>query len=279
MIKNQQNLSDGMSNKIKEKFKELSSKKEIALIIGTVPGYPDLETSFEIIKAIKDGGADILELSASFSDPVSDGPTLAQAHQKFLSQGMSKNQMFGFYKKLHDKLDVPTFIIEYANIIYKINPERYFRRLKKSGIGNIVIPDVSLEEMGIFSLATAENQINQSLIISPTSPLIRAKKIAEFSKDFVYAVSITGVTGARKSIKPETIRYLKNLTKTVKLSVVVGFGINTPEQIEILKKCGISGVVICSAIINLINKNLTDKTKMFKELKNYVGLLKKATKL
>lgn len=281
MIKNQiEKLSNGVkNNKINEKFKEIAGKKEIALIIGTVPGYPDLETSFEIIKAIKDGGADILELSASFSDPVADGPTLTEAHQKFLSQGINKNQMFDFYEKLHDKLDIPTFIIEYANIIYKIGPDKYFRQLKKSGIGNIVIPDVSLEEIGIFSPATIENQINQSLIISPTSPSIRAKKIAEYSKDFVYAVSITGVTGARKAVEPQTIKFLKSLRKTVDLPVVVGFGISKPEQIKILKNCGVSGIIVCSAIINLINKNLTDKTKMLKKLKNYIGELKKVTKL
>lgn len=268
-----------MINKIQQKFKELANKKEIALIIGTVPGYPDLKTSFKIIKAIKDGGADILELSASFSDPVADGPTLTEAHQKFLNQRISKNQMFDFYEKINKQINMPIFIIEYANIVYKIGADKYFRRLNKSGIGNIVIPDVSLEELNLFGKAAAKNQVDPALIISPTSALTRVKKIAESSKGFVYAVSVTGVTGARKSIKPETIKYLKNLNKTVKLPIAVGFGINTPKQIKILKKGGVSGVIICSAIINLINKNLTDKTKMFKELKNYVSELKKATKL
>lgn len=268
-----------MKNKIQQKFKELKNKKEIALIIGTVPGYPDLETSFEIIKAIKDGGADILELSASFSDPVADGPTLTEAHQKFLSQGISKNQMFDFYEKINNRIDMPTFIIEYANIIYKIDPDKYFRQLNKSGIGNIVIPDVSLEEMDLFSEAAIKNQINQSLIISPTSPLNRVKKISKSSKNFVYAVSVTGVTGARKSIEFQTIKFLKSLRKTVNLPIVVGFGISKPDQIVILKNCGVNGVIICSAIINLINKNLMDRTKMLKELKDYIGLLKKATKL
>lgn len=268
-----------MINKIQEKLKELTERKEIALIIGTVPGYPDLETSFEIIKAIKDGGADILELSASFSDPVADGPTLTMAHQKFLSQEINKDQMFNFYKKTSEKLGMPTFIIEYANIIYKIGANSYFQRLNKSGIGNIVIPDVSLEEIGLFTKTSSENQIDPALIVSPTSPPNRVKKIAESSKGFIYAVSVTGVTGARKSIKPETIKYLKDLVKTVSLPIVVGFGINTPQQIEILKKSGVSGVIICSAIINSINKNLSNKPKMIKELKNYVSELKKATKL
>lgn len=267
------------NNNINEKFKELASKKEIALIIGTVPGYPDLETSFEIIKAIKEGGADILELSASFSDPVADGPTLTMAHQKFLSQNINKSQMFDFYKKVSEQINMPTFIIEYANIVYKIGADKYFQRLNKSGIGNIVIPDVSLEELDLFGKPAAKNRIEPALIISPTSPMSRIKEITKSSKGFIYAVSVTGVTGARKSIEAKTIGYLKNLTKTTSLPVVVGFGINTPEQIKILKKCGVSGVIICSAVINLINQNLANKAKMLEELKNYVKLLKKATKI
>ncbi len=279
MTKHQQKISHNIfNNKIQRKFKELSDKNEIALIIGTVPGYPDLETSFEIIKAIKEGGADILEISASFSDPVADGPTLTEAHQKFLSQGIDKYQMFDFYKKVSNQIDMPAFIIEYANIIYKIGPEKYFLLLNKSSINNIVIPDVSLEEMELFNKAAYNNQVNPALIISPISPPVRINKITKSSKDFIYAVSVTGVTGARKTIKPETIKYLKNLKATVNLPIIVGFGINKPEQIEMLKKCKVDGVVICSAIINLINKNLSDKPKMLKELKNYIRQLKKATK-
>lgn len=268
-----------MINKIQQKFKELAKKKEIALIIGTVPGYPDLETGFEIIKTIKEGGADILELSASFSDPVADGPTLTEAHQKLLNQRINKNQMFDFYKKINDRINMPTFIIEYANIIYKIGANNYFRQLNKSGIGNIVIPDVSLEEIDLFSATAAKNRIKPALIVSPTSPPDRVKKIAELSKDFVYAVSVAGVTGVRKSIKPKTINYLTSLKKTIDLPIVVGFGINQPNQIKTLKTCGINGVIVCSAIINLINKHLSDRQKMLKELKNYISELKKATKI
>lgn len=266
-----------INNKISEKFKDLKNKKEIALIIGTVPGYPDLKTSFDIIKTIKEGGADILELSASFSDPVADGPTLAQAHQKFLIQRISKNKMFKFYKKIQ-QFDMPVFIIEYANIVYKTGQNKYFTKLRKSGIGNIIIPDVSLEEGETFKSA-AKNYINQSLIISPNNSFGRIKKIAESSKDFVYAVSVTGVTGERRSVSSKTVKFLKKVSTNIDLPIVVGFGISKPEQIKIFKSCGVSGVVICSAVVNLINRNLSNKVKMIKELKNYISNLKKATKL
>jgi len=277
MNKYKQNLSNKMNNKIKEKFEELSRKNEMALIIGVVPGYPDLKTSFEIIKTIKNSGADILELSASFSDPVADGPTLTQAHQKFLTQKITKSQMFKFYKKINNAFDIPTFIIEYANIIYKSKPNKYFYELRRSGINNIVIPDISLEELNLFNKTTNENYVNQSLIISPISPEKRIKKNLETSKDFIYAVSVIGVTGERKSIEPQTITFLKDVKKRTKLPIIVGFGINNTEQIKTLASCDINGVIVCSAIINLINKNLDNKKIMLCKLENYIKELKKAT--
>ena len=266
-----------MNNKIKEKFEELSHKNELALIIGVVPGYPDLKTSFEIIKTIKNSGVDILELSASFSDPIADGPTLTQAHQKLLAQKITKDQMFKFYKKISDAFDMPTFIIEYANIVYKIRPDEYSYKLKTSGINNIVIPDIPLEELDLFNKGMTKNHIDQALIISPVSPAKRIRKILRTSKGFIYAVSVTGVTGERKSIEPQTITFLKNVRKKTKLPIVVGFGINNTEQIKTLTNCNVNGVIVCSAIINLINKNLDNKKKMFNELKNYIKKLKKAT--
>lgn len=263
---------------MKNKFEELSRKNEMALIIGIVPGYPDLKTSFEIIKTIKRSGADILELSASFSDPVADGPTLTQAHQKFLAQGITKNQMFSFYRKVHNALAMPTFIIEYANIVYRIGSDKYFRKLDRSGINNIVIPDISLKELDLFSKTADKNYINQALIISPVSSEKRIKKILGASKDFVYAVSVTGVTGERKAIEPQTVAFLKSIRAKTKLPIVVGFGINNTKQIRTLASCDINGVIVCSAVINLINRNLDNKKIILKELEYYLKKLKKATK-
>src|SRR3989344_1923952 len=155
--------------KINEKFKELALKKEGALIIGTVPGYPDLKTSFQIIKKIVSSGADILELSSSFSDPIADGSTLTDAHQKVLDLGITKKQLFDFYKKITTSFDIPIFIIEYANIVYKIGPDKYFGQLKACWIDTVIIPDIPLEELGPFYRLAAKNQVNLALIIAPTS--------------------------------------------------------------------------------------------------------------
>lgn len=266
-------------SKIAEKFRDLNKKKGTALIVGTVPGYPNLKTSFEIIKTIVKSGADILELSASFSDPIADGPTLVQAHQKVLNSGISKNQIFDFYKKITQSFDIPIFVIEYANIIYKIGLDRYFKEMSNSGIENLIIPDVPLEEMGPFYNTSLKHKVNLALLVAPTSSNLRIKKIVKKSKSFLYAVSITGVTGVRKKIGSLTINFVKRLRKLTSLPLVVGFGISKPEDIKILNKLGVDGVVICSKIVNLINENLINKKRMIKELENYIAIMKKSTLL
>jgi len=262
---------------ITEKFKELAYKKEIALIIGTVPGYPDLKTSFEIVKAIVDSGVDILELSSSFSDPIADGPTLTQAHQKVLSLGITKDQVFDFYKKITDRFNIPIFVIEYANVIYKIGLSKYFKKMKDSKIDTLIIPDVPLEELTLFDKAALKYKMNLALLAAPTTTDQRIKAIAKKSQGFIYCVSVAGVTGARKSVAPQTIAFIKRARKLTNLPLAVGFGISQPQHIRALSKYNINGVVICSQIIKLINKNLLNKKMIPSEIKKYINAMKQAT--
>ncbi len=262
---------------IEKKFKELALKKEGALVIGTVPGYPDLKTSFKIIEKIVNSGADILELSSSFSDPIADGPTLTAAHQKVLNSGITKKHIFDFYKKVTTSFDIPIFVIEYANIVYKIGLDKYFKQLRKSGIDTVVIPDIPLEELEPFYHSAAKNDVNLALIIAPTSPDERIKRIAKKSKAFVYCVLITGVTGTRKTINTATIDFIKRARKSVVLPLVAGFGISQPEHIKLLSKHNVDGFIVCSKVIDIINKNVSNKEKMLNELGTYVSTLKLVT--
>lgn len=263
-------------NKISEKFRELALKKEGALVIGTVPGYPDLETSFEIIKKIVNSGADILELSSSFSDPIADGPTLTHAHQRFLELGITKNQIFNFYRKITASFNIPIFVIEYANIIYKIGLDKYFRQLKKSGIDTLIIPDVPLEELKLFYDSAEKNEICLAMLVAPTSSDKRIKLISHKSKTFIYCVLVTGVTGARKEMSADTINFIKHTRKLTKLPLISGFGISQPEHIKILFEYNVDGFVICSKIIDIINKNLSNRKTMLGDLEKYISSMKRA---
>jgi len=264
-------------NNIENKFKELALKKEGALVIGTVPGYPDLKTSFDIVKKIVASGADILELSSSFSDPIADGPTLTAAHQKVLGSGVTKSQILDFYKKITASFDIPVFVIEYANIVYKIGLDRYFKKLRECGIDTVVIPDIPMEELEPFYHSAEKNGVNLALLIAPTSPDERIKRIARKSKVFVYCVLITGVTGAREVIDGATAGFIERVRKLIALPLVAGFGISQPQHIRALSKHNVDGFIVCSKIIDIINKNTSSKKKMLNELGRYISIMKSAT--
>ena len=139
------------------------------LITGFVPGYPNKNLSLSIAKACLNSGADILELSASFSEPVADGPTLQLAHQKVLASNFSKADAFRLYEKIKFETKTPLFLIEYANIIYKIGFDDYYRRAAGAGINYITVPDVPLEESAPFVKAAKKYDIAQIFLLSLVS--------------------------------------------------------------------------------------------------------------
>lgn len=242
-----------------------------------MPGYPDIKTSFLIIKKIIDSGADILELSTPFKNPIADGPTLAQAHKKVLADGMTKKQIFNFYKKITKHFNIPIIVVEYADAIYEIGLEKYFNEIKLCKIDALILPDISLDELDKFYDLALKKNINLPLIITPADSDEKIKFIAEKSKGFVYCALDAGVTGVRKRISDNSINFIKRVKKITKLPLVAGFGISRPKHIKILSKCGANGFVTCSKVIDIINNNLSNQKNMMIGLEKYIKSMKQAT--
>lgn len=262
-------------DRITKTFQSTQRAKQGVFMAGMVPGYPDIKTSFEIAKAIIKTGADILELSASFSDPVADGPTLQQAHSQVLEQGINKSQIFQLYKKIRSfSSDIPLFVIEYANCVYQPGIDKYYQNLADSGIDALLIPDLSLEEAAPFIRAANKHKINQIFIVAPTTDKKRLNKISRASKGFLYLVTITGVTGQRNKFLQETGRFIKRVKQTSSLPLIAGFGISKPEHVREALSAGADGVVTCSAIINLINQHKNRQKVMLKKLAEYIQKMK-----
>ena len=265
-------------NKLSNIFQRTQQSQQGIFMAGIVPGYPNLKTSFEIAKTVIKAGADILELSSSFSDPVADGPTLQQAHAQVLQQGISKAQIFQLYKKIRIfSPSTPLFVIEYANCVYRPGINNYYQNLANSGVDALLIPDLSLEEAVPFLKAAQEYNINQVFIIAPTTPKERLSKISKTSSGFLYLVTITGVTGQREIFLQETAELIQKVKQTTDLPLIAGFGISKPQHVQQALLSGADGVVTCSAIINLINQHLDQERIMLKELSDYIQQMKKST--
>ena len=241
---------------------------------GMVPGYPDPEISIEAYKALIDAGADIIEFSSSFSDPIADGPTLQKAHVKVLKNRTGKAEILKIYKTLREyNKETPFFLIEYANVIYQKGIEEYYHQIKSAGIDALKIPDLSMEEAEPYVKAAKKNDIHQVFGIAPTTPDERIKKISDYSSGFLYLVTITGITGEREKFEQETTEFITRVKKHTTLPCVAGFGISKPEHVETLVKAGADGVVSCSKIVNIVTEHKDSIEKMQNELKKYVKLM------
>ena len=241
---------------ISEVFGLLKQKNKIALLSYMVAGYPDLETSYKAFDILLEQGSDMIEIGFPFSDPVADGPTIQEAHTIALQNGITHKDIFDLSKSLKTKhKDKPFLLMTYFNPIFKIGLDRFFDEAKESGIDGFIIPDLPAEEAQGVKDALEQRSLSLVMLLAPTSfKNNRVQSVCEMSSDFVYMVSITGITGARdklpiESIKEYTINYRKHCHKPI----VLGFGISSKEHIDSLKSY-VDGVVVGSHFVKSLKQ-------------------------
>jgi tryptophan synthase, alpha chain (EC 4.2.1.20) len=211
---------------ISEVFGLLKQKNKIALLSYMVAGYPDLETSYKAFDILLEQGSDMIEIGFPFSDPVADGPTIQEAHTIALQNGITHKDIFDLSKSLKTKhKDKPFLLMTYFNPIFKIGLDRFFDEAKESGIDGFIIPDLPAEEAQGVKDALEQRSLSLVMLLAPTSfKNNRVKSVCEMSSDFVYMVSITGITGARDKLPIESIKeYTTNYRKHCHKPIVLGF--------------------------------------------------------
>jgi len=241
---------------LSEVFGLLKQKKKIALLSYLVAGYPDLDTSYKAFDALLEQGSDMIEIGYPFSDPVADGPTIQEAHTVALQNGITHKDIFDLSKSLKTKhKDRPFLLMTYFNPIFKIGLDRFFDEAKESGIDGFIIPDLPAEEAQGVKDALEQRSLSLVMLLAPTSfKNNRVKSVCEMSSDFVYMVSITGITGARDKLPIESIKeYTTNYRKHCHKPIVLGFGISSKEHIDSLKSY-VDGVVVGSHFVKSLKQ-------------------------
>jgi len=267
---------------IERKFKELKEKGEGALIGYVTVGLPNLASSFEICKTLVEGGVDMLELGIPFSDPIADGKTLQLSNYLALSRGIRPKMVLELAKKVKEDLKVPTIILSYFNPIYKMGIEEALKLAKEAKVDGIIIPDLPFDE-GIeegFVKRAREYEIDTIFLAAPNTSEARLKRIVEYTKGFLYLVSIYGVTGEREKLANYTINLVKSFSNIVKgkVNLAVGFGVSNKDQVKNLIEAGADGVIVGSAFMRLVNEE-KDLERILKGLKSLAEELKKGTKI
>lgn len=260
-----------------KKFEELRKLCEKALITFTVIGDPNYDLSLDLVKILADK-SDILELGFAFSDPIADGPTIQAAHVRALSSGINTDKNFEFIKEVRKFTNKPIGLLLYSNLVYQYGIDRFYSQAKKVGVNSILIADLPIEESGLYVKTARKYNIDTVFIVSPLTSERRLKMILKETTGFVYLVSRVGVTGARKDLERSTLRLVKRIRVHTKIPLCVGFGISKPEHVKAVLQAGADGVIVGSAIIDIIENNLDDKEKMLKEVEEFIIKMKKATK-
>ena len=231
--------------KISEAFKK--GKAFIPFVTG---GDPDLDTTRELVLAMQDAGASLIEIGVPFSDPIAEGPVIQAAGDRALSSGTTTDGLFDMVASLKDEMHIPLVFMTYINPVFSYGQDKFMKRCADSGISRLIVPDMPFEEKGEILDPCHEHDLELVSMIAPTSKE-RIHMIAGDAEGFLYCVSSLGVTGVRKEITTDIggmIRLAKDVTD---IPCCVGFGISTPEQARDMASKS-DGVIVGSAIVRII---------------------------
>ena len=233
----------------------LSFPNRPSLVAFVTCGDPDLATTRAVVLGAIDAGADVIELGVPFSDPVADGPVIQRASQRALEQGVSLADVLKLAAEIRQHAQSTGVIIfSYLNPILRMGMEKFCKIARHAGVDGALLTDLPVEEADEYLREMRRNDLATVFLAAPTSTDQRLKHIAEASSGFVYAVSRTGVTGARQQLPDDARKLVRRLRKYTKLPIAVGFGISTAEQFAAVGEFA-DAVVVGSAIVETIERN------------------------
>lgn len=239
-------------SRIEKKFQSLNRP---ALVTFTMAGDPDLETSLEILKSLPEAGADLIELGMPFTDPVADGPVIQQAGQRALKAGANMKQTLSMVREFRkNDTETPIILMGYVNPVHAYGEEAFLKDASEAGVDGIIIVDLPPEEDKEFRKSASAHGIDVIRLITPTTKPGRIKPLVEGASGFLYYVSITGVTGAKKASPQDLVPHLGEIRKYTNLPIAIGFGIKTPEDAAQMGEIA-NAVVVGSAIIKTLQDN------------------------
>jgi len=233
----------------------LSFPSRPCLVAYVTCGDPDLATTREIVLAAIEAGASVIELGVPFSDPLADGPVIQRASERALSHGTRLEGVLTLAAKIREHSQcVGLVIFSYLNPILRMGLEKFCQVARLAGIDGTLVTDLPVEESAEYVRHARKNDVATIFLAAPTSTDARLKRIAQVSSGFVYVVSRTGVTGARKQLPEDARNVVERLRKYTKLPIAVGFGISTAEQFAAVGEFA-DAVVVGSAIVEVIERN------------------------
>lgn len=249
----------------------LSFNNRPGLVAYVTCGDPDLQTTKAVVLAAADAGADVIELGVPFSDPVADGPVIQAASQRALERGTRLDDVLQLAREVRQQSDVGLIVFSYLNPIMRFGLSKFCAAAEDAGVDGALVTDLPVEEADEYIRCMRTRDLATVFLAAPTSPDDRLKRIAELSTGFVYAVSRTGVTGARNELSNEAQALVGRIRKYTQLPVAVGFGVSNPEQFAEVGSFA-DAAVVGSAIVKTIEN--AGRERAAKAVANFVRALR-----
>lgn len=264
-------------SRIREVFRSLDGG-DCAYIPYVCAGDPSPEFTVRLVRTLCDAGADLLELGLPFSDPIADGPTIQGAMMRSLSAGFRVDDIFKIITEVRSGgIRQPIILMTYSNPVLKMGWGRFCERLSSAGADGILVVDLPPEESSELETAAGRCGLDVIRLVAPSTSEERLDEILSKSSGYVYAVSVSGVTGARDSLNTQGLELVRRAASRKVLPVALGFGVSRPEHVRMAISAGASGIVEGSALISTYEKHLDDAERALATVAEHVRDMKSAS--
>lgn len=250
----------GESTRLKE---ALRSNGDLKLVAYMMAGHPNKKKSIEVGKRLATSGIAALEIGIPFSDPLADGPVIQHAGQVALEHGMNVTAALEVAGAIAAEGTL-VVLMTYINPILAHDPRRFAAEAAQAGVAGVIVPDLPIEESEPVAGWLRAASLDTVFMVAPTTAEDRIASICDRSSGFVYCVTVTGITGARKDLPPGMKQLFKQVRRHTQLPVAAGFGISRPEHMKALR--GIAdAAVVGSAIVHEVDRG-GDPVRLVREL-------------
>ena len=226
--------------------------------MGIIPfltvGFPDMEATLELVPALVEGGADLIELGVPFSDPLADGATIQHASQVALENGVTLSTCLEVVAQLRRQgVSVPLLLMGYYNPLLHYGLERFCGEASSAGVDGVIVADLPPEEAGPLRKLSRAASLDLVFLLTPSSTEGRIRKVCRLASGFIYCVSLTGVTGAREELPESIPEMLANIRRHTSLPLALGFGVSRLEHVQALRSHA-QAAIVGSALIQAIDQ-------------------------
>ncbi|TMF37917.1 MAG: tryptophan synthase subunit alpha [Chloroflexi bacterium] len=241
----------------------LKAKGDLKLVAYIMAGHPSKKRSIEVGKRLAGSGIAALEIGIPHSDPLADGPVIQHAGQVALQHGMTVEGALEVAQQVAVE-GVPVVLMTYINPVLAYDPRKFAAEAAQAGVAGVIVPDLPIEEAEPVAAWLRAASLDTVFMVAPTTPPDRIGDICSHSSGFIYCVTVTGITGARKELPEGIVELLAEVKKQTTLPVAAGFGISRQDHLKALRG-KLDAAVVGSAIVDEINR-AGDGTALVREL-------------